>query len=309
MARVVDPLRRLGARIEGGKTLPLEVQGGALDAGQLETGVASAQVKSALILAALQAGGVSTIREPRATRDHSERLLRAMGARIEPLEGEGGWRVHGGAPALRPLSLAVPGDPSSAAYPLALACLLPDSEVAVEGVSLNTTRLGFCRLLRKMGGRVQAGEVSDAPLADEPEPIGRLTASTSALRPIGLAEADVSDAIDEVPLIAALAATVDGETVIRGAGELRRKESDRIAATASLLRAFGADVEELQDGLRIRGPASLRGARVDACGDHRIAMCAAILAAVADGPSELVGASWVRISYPSFFEDLAGLAG
>jgi 3-phosphoshikimate 1-carboxyvinyltransferase len=309
MARVVDPLRSLGARIEGGDRLPLDVRGGSLQAAQLETGVASAQVKSALLLATLQAQGTSTVREPRQTRDHTERMLRAMGAGIEPLECEGGWRIQGGAPSLRPLSLAVPGDPSSAAYLLGLACVLEDSEVAVEGVSMNTTRLGFCRLLRKMGGNVQCEEMSEAPLAEEPEPSGRLVARSSTLRPVGLTEDEVTDAIDEIPLIASLAATIDGETVIRGAGELRRKESDRIATTTAMLHAFGAEVEELEDGWVVRGPSRLRGARVDSGGDHRIAMCAAVLAALAEGPTQLSGASWVRISYPDFFEDLARISG
>jgi 3-phosphoshikimate 1-carboxyvinyltransferase len=308
MGRVIRPLADLHARVEGGDTLPLVVAGGPLEASQLRTGVASAQVKSGLILAALQAEGESTVREPVPTRDHTERMLRAMGAPLEPFEEGSGWRIRGGSAALSPLTITIPGDPSSAAYVLALACLLPESEIAVDGVSLNPTRLGFYRLLRHMGAEVHCEEVSPASVRDEPEPRGRIVARSSSMRPIGLAEHDVIDAIDEVPLLAVMATQAPGVSVIRGAGELRRKESDRVSATASLLRAFGADVEELPDGLRITGGAPLHGARVDASGDHRIAMCAAVLAALSDGPTQLAGASWVRISYPGFFDDLASLS-
>lgn len=307
MGRVVRPLAQLGARLEGGDRLPLEVVGTVLRAGQLRTGVASAQVKSALILAALQADGESVVRELTPTRDHTERMLRAMGGPVEPTDG--GWRISGGTLPLRPLRMRVPGDPSSAAYALALACLLPESKVEVESVSLNPTRLGFVRIVRRMGAELHAEEVSPASVSEEPEPIGSIAARSSSLRPLGLTEADVTDAIDEIPLIAAMATRAEGETVIRGAGELRRKESDRISATVALLRAFGAEVDELEDGMRIVGPATLRGARVDAAGDHRIAMCATVLAALADGPSELSDASWVNISYPGFFDDLADLSG
>lgn len=308
MGRVTRPLGRLGATIEGGETLPLTVVGSRLSAiERLEPEVASAQVKSAIMLAALQAEGVTVLVEPAATRDHTERMLRAMGAPVEDLPEGAGWRVAGGAAPLSPVDMRIPGDPSSCAYAVALACVLAGSEVHVQDVSLNATRLGFYRLLRRMGGDVHCEEVSQSPVGRQPEPIGRLVARTSALRGIVLDRADVTHAIDEIPLVGVLGAVAAGETVVRGAEELRRKESDRIATTVELLRAFGAKAEELDDGFRVRGGRSLRGASVDSRGDHRIAMCAAVLAALSSGPSRLSGAEWVGISYPGFFDDLGRL--
>ena len=300
MGRVRKPLAAFGAVIEGGDTLPLTVVGGGLRGAVVSTGVASAQVKSALILAALQAEGASEVREARLTRDHSERMLRAMGAPLQRLDTQGcHHRVGGGCPALSPLSLVVPGDPSSAACAAALAASLPGSDLVVEGLCLNPTRLGFYRLLRRMGAEIDEEITSDAA-----EPMGRLAIRGGELQGIEVGPDDVVDAIDEIPLLACVAALSEGETVIRGAAELRRKESDRIAATVALLRAFGADVEEADDGMLIGGGARLKGARVSAHGDHRIAMCAAFLAAHADGESLLEEPGWVAISYPRFFADL-----
>ncbi|GAB4222443.1 MAG: 3-phosphoshikimate 1-carboxyvinyltransferase [Acidobacteriota bacterium] len=306
MRRVTAPLARLGARIGAGETLPLEVEGGRLRAGDIEAGVASAQVKSALVLAALQADGRSTIRVPGRTRDHTERMLAALGApvRVEP-DGDGERLVVDGAlDALASFEIDVPGDPSSAAFLAALACLLPDSRLEIEGVSLNPTRLGFVGLLERMGARI--GRVP----ADEagPEPRGTLVVESAVLAGIDVGPADVAAAIDEIPLLAVVASRAAGRTTIRGAAELRVKESDRIRATCALLEAFGVPVEEFDDGLAVTGGAPLRGASVDAAGDHRIAMCAAVLAALADRPSRLTGARWVSVSWPSFFDELERLA-
>jgi 3-phosphoshikimate 1-carboxyvinyltransferase len=267
MGRVTRPLAAFGARVEGGDTLPLQVEGRVLRAAKVATGVASAQVKSALVLAALQADGESTIGEPEPTRDHTERLLTAMGAAITPaVGGESGpaWRVAGGCPRLAPLDLTVPGDPSSAAFLVGLAVA--------------------------------------------PEPVGTIEVTGGRLSGTRIGGQDVVDAIDELPLLAVLAAVAEGPTRIEGAGELRVKESDRIAATAALLRAFGAACEEQEDGLTIAGGARLHGTAFDARGDHRIAMAGTIAAALAEGPSTLTGGEWVTISYPAFFEDLARLA-
>lgn len=320
MRRVTNPLARLGARIEDRATLPLVVEGAPLHGADVATGVASAQVKSALLLAALQAAGPSTIVEPRPTRDHSERLLAAMGAPIEFQGGasparttEGGagaagaagntCRVGGGAARLAPLDLEVPGDPSSAAYAVALAVLLPDSAVRIEGVSLNPGRIGLLRLLQRMGA-----DVTWTALRETPEPVGTIVARSSRLRGIAVDEADVVDAVDEIPLLAVLAACAEGPTTIRGAGELRVKESDRVAETVALLRAFGADADELPDGIALAGGSRFRGAAFDAHGDHRIAMCGVVAASAADGPSALSGGEWIGISYPGFFDDLARIA-
>ena len=311
MARVTRPLAGFGADFDGGETLPITICGGQLTAANLDTGVASAQVKSALILAALQADGPSIVREARRSRDHTERLMSAMGAPIEPIDGDFdaalAWRIGGGASSLMPLDFDVPGDPSSAAYAVALACALPDSEIEVEHVCLNPGRIGFYRLLARMGA-----DIDWQMTAASPEPVGAIRARGGPRRGIEVGPEDVVDAIDELPLLAVIAATAEGRTVIRGAEELRHKESDRIAATARLLTAFGARVEERPDGLVIEGDPGarpFRGAAVDAEHDHRIAMCAAVAAALSEGDSSLTGGQWVAISYPGFFGDLARLGG
>lgn len=301
MGRVVRPLASLGARIEGGDTLPLVVRGGPLRGAEVSTGVASAQVKSALLLAALQAEGASRVSEPTPTRDHSERMLASMGALLR--EADGAWVVDGGAPALRPFTLAVPGDPSSAAFFVALAAARPGSRLVVERVCLNPRRTGFLRLVERMGGQLVTTIMST-----DPEPVGDIEVIGGSLRGITVTGADIADAIDELPVFAVLAAVADGETVITGASELRVKESDRIRSTVQLLRAFGAAAEELPDGLVVQGSADLRGAAFDAGHDHRIAMSAAVAASLASGPSSLAGHEWAAISYPAFFADLAAVA-
>ena len=304
MGRVRAPLERMGARFEGEQTLPLTVVGSKLRGREIRTEVASAQVKSALILAALQADGESLISEGRLTRDHTERLLAAMKAPMEPGIGpEPAWRITGGSLPLAPLDIVVPGDPSSAAYAVALGCLLDDSEIVVEGVSLNPSRLGFYRLLSRMGATLRWEQETESP-----EPMGIIRASTGRLQGIRVGPEEVVEAIDEIPLLAVVAGAARGETIISGAGELRKKESDRISSTVSLLQSFGAEVEERPDGMRIRGGAKYRPASVDSRGDHRIAMCAAVAAGLADAPSTLSGHRWVAISYPGFFDDLERLA-
>lgn len=302
MRRVARPLGSFGATITGGETLPLVIDGHSLHPAEVDTGVASAQVKSALLLAALQAPGTSVVMEPIPTRDHTERMLAAMGAAIDAA-GRGTIRVQGGTPRLAPLDTRVPGDPSSAAFFAGLAAAQEGSALTIAEIALNPRRLGFLRLLERMGA-----EVRQHPTSDTPEPVGSVEIFGSALHGISIEGGEVVDAIDELPLLAVLAATARGETRIEGAAELRVKESDRIAATAALLRAFGAECEELADGLVVAGGTRLRGAAFDAHGDHRIAMAGTVAAALADGPSALSGAEWVRISYPSFFDDLERLA-
>jgi 3-phosphoshikimate 1-carboxyvinyltransferase len=225
-------------------------------------------------------------------------------AAIAPVAGTGpAWRVTGGCPRLAPLDLTVPGDPSSAAFLVGLASALPGSALAVRGVALNPRRTGFLRILRQMGAKLSWRE--DAAV---PEPSGTIEVAGGALAGTTIAGQDVVDAIDELPLLAVLAAVAEGETRIEGAAELRVKESDRIAATLALLRAFGAACEERPDGLVVAGGARLGATAFDARGDHRIAMAGAVAAALADGPSSLAGGEWVTISYPSFFEDLERLA-
>lgn len=301
MGRVIQPLLSMGAQIGGRERLPLQVEGRALKGQALRTEVPSAQVKSALILAALQACGESSISEPVPTRDHTERMLREMGAPLE-LQESGAIEVQGGWQPLRPLDMEIPGDLSSAAFFTALAVLLPDSRLEVEQVGLNPRRLGFFRLLRRMGARLDWTVEQDRP-----EPWGRLRAESSSLQAIHVGPQDVADCIDELPLLAVVAAAAQGTTTICGAAELRVKESDRIRSTRALLQVVGARVEEQTDGLTIEGPTVFKPALIEARGDHRMAMCAAVAAALAPEPSRLVGKEWVDISYPGFFGELERL--
>jgi 3-phosphoshikimate 1-carboxyvinyltransferase len=304
MGRVKKPLESMGARFEGGDTLPLVIVGSPMRCTTMQTAVPSAQVKSALILAALQAEGTSHISEARGSRDHTERLLQSMGAPIEAEdEARLAWKVGGGSPSLAPLDLQVPGDPSSSAYAVALACLLEGSDLVVEDVSLNPARTGFYRLLQRMGADL-AWEMA----AETPEPIGTIHAKSGPLQGITVGPGDVVSTIDELPLLAVVAAAAGGETVISGAAELRLKESDRIASTVRLLQAFGAEVEERPDGMKVAGSTTFRGAEVDSEGDHRIAMCARVAAGISRKPSRLTGHHWAAISYPGFYDDLDRLA-
>ncbi len=310
MERVTGPLRAMGAGIDGRGTLPLVLRGGPLRPLELVLPVPSAQVESALVLAALQAAGESRLVPPGPRRDHTLRALAAMGAPVDvrgPGNPPGEVRIRGrdGGPDLAPLEADVPGDPSSAAFLLALAAAIPGSDLAVPGVSVNPTRLGFVRLLRRMGAVVEVAEDRSAG----PEPAGTIRVRGGPLRGIRVEGRDVADAIDEIPLVALLGAVAAGETVVRGAGELRVKESDRIAGTVALLRALGAEVEELPDGLAVRGGASLAGGTVDARGDHRLAMAGAIAGLLARGETTVIGASAAAVSWPGFFRVLPRVGG
>ncbi|HUP01565.1 MAG TPA: 3-phosphoshikimate 1-carboxyvinyltransferase [Gemmatimonadota bacterium] len=303
MARVVEPLRRMGAAIEAAgrepDRLPLAITGRPLEGAIHRLPVASAQVKSALLLAGLAAEGETRVAEPMVSRDHSERLLAAMGARID--RASGGVRLRPGR--ISAIDVDVPGDLSSAAPFLALAAAREGSEIVIEDVGLNPTRTGFLDLLRAFGAEVEAWVE-----ANDPEPRGTLRVAGRGLKAIEVGPAAVPGAIDELPLVAVLATRAEGETRISGAAELRVKESDRIAAIAAGLGRLGAEIETAPDGFTIHGPTRLDGAELEAAGDHRIGMALAVAAALAESPSALEGAQWVAVSYPSFFEDLASLA-
>lgn len=299
MARVVEPLRRTGARIDGrdgGRLPPLVISPvNGLRATEHRPGVASAQVKSALLLAGLFADGETTVVEPAPTRDHTERLLRAMGARLDSSE-----RTITLQPVerLRCVDVEVPGDFSAAAFWLALAVLHPAAEVRIHNVGLNPTRTGFLTIVQRMGANVELQgerEVAGEPVAD-------LVAWSSQLQATAVGADLVPLAIDEIPLVALLALFAEGETVVSGAGELRAKESDRLAVVAEGLSALGGDIEATPDGWRIR-PSRLHGGRVDSAGDHRMAMLLALAGTLGDG-AEISGADSVSISYPTFWADL-----
>jgi len=302
MARVIEPLRRMGARIDSTEgRAPLMVTGTRLQGRNHELSVASAQDKSAILLAGLAASGPTTIVEAVPTRDHTERLLTAMGADL---------RVDAGTVELRPshrplrsIKLDVPGDFSSAAFWMAAAAMRPGWSATVEGVGLNPTRSAFLRLLEAMGAEVVV-EVASAEI----EPQGSVTVAGHRLRAIDIGAADVAAAIDEIPALVAVATQAEGVTRIEGAAELRVKESDRIAGMAEGLRRMGAVVEERQDGMSVYGPSALRGATVSSNGDHRIAMALAVAGLVASGPTTIEDADFVAVSYPDFFSQLRAIS-
>ncbi|HEX9638291.1 MAG TPA: 3-phosphoshikimate 1-carboxyvinyltransferase [Acidobacteriota bacterium] len=302
MERVAAPLRAMGARVElsARGTAPLWVEGGALRGIDYSMPVASAQVKSCILLAALYAEGASAVREPVPTRDHTERLLGAAGV---SLKRERGAIVITPATRLSLDRIEVPGDFSSAAFLLAAAALLPGSEIELRAVGLNPSRTAFLDLLHDMGAAVEHQIESESGA----EPRGAVRVRGAELRAVSLGPERAAALIDELPLVAALAARAEGISELRGAAELRHKESDRLAAMAQGLRALGAQVEELPDGWVIQGPAALCGAELQSRGDHRVAMALAVLALAARGPSRIHAAECVAVSFPGFFETLESL--
>lgn len=304
MRRVAEPLARMGAAFDfegGGATLPMTVHGAALDDVEWESPVPSAQVKSALLLAGLLAGKQVVVREPQRSRDHTERMLAARG--VEVWVNESAVMLLPGQ-RLAAADVAVPGDPSSAAFLVALAALAGAGELRVADVCVNPTRVGFLLALKGMGADVA---VEDERIVGG-EPVGTIVARASALRAVAPDPALVPAMIDELPLLAVLAARAEGETTIAGAGELRVKESDRIAAVVAGLRAVGADAEERPDGLVVRGrPGFVPAGRVVTHGDHRIAMAFAVLGLATGGAVEVDDPACVAVSYPTFWDDVARL--
>jgi 3-phosphoshikimate 1-carboxyvinyltransferase len=293
MERVAKPLRAMGARIETIEGLPpMTIEGGGLTGIAWELPVASAQVKTAILLAGLQADGVSTVNEPDPSRDHTERLLPAFGAALEVA----GTAVSVRRQDLRAFSMDAPGDVSSAAFLLVAALIRPDSHVRIDGVLLNPRRTAFLDVLRAMGGDIQTG--IDAKV---PEPVGWIEARSSRLHGVDVPASIVPALIDEVPALAAAATPAEGRFTVSGAAELRVKESDRIAALAAGLGAMGASIEERPDGFALQGGRPLRGAVVDSQGDHRIAMALAVSALAADGETRIEDAACVDVSFPEFF--------
>jgi 3-phosphoshikimate 1-carboxyvinyltransferase len=302
--RVVEPLREMGGRLtcREGRFTPLTVEGAPLDGIEYELPVASAQVKSCLIFAALLAQGETRIVEPQPTRDHTERMLAAAGADVER---EGQAVVARPAKSLEAGEVVVPGDLSSAAFPLVAALLVPGSEVTLEQVGVNPTRTGLLAILDRMGAAIEV-EPAAAPGG---EPIGRVAARSSQLQGTEVGGAEVPLAIDELPLVALAACFAEGTTTIRDAAELRRKESDRIATVAAALRALGGRVEATEDGMVIEGPGGLRGGRVESHGDHRIAMLGAVAGIASEDGVEVAGMEAAAVSYPGFERDLGSLTG
>ncbi|MBI3608606.1 MAG: 3-phosphoshikimate 1-carboxyvinyltransferase [Nitrospirae bacterium] len=298
MARVVDPLRTMGAQIAGreeGRYAPLAIMGRRLKGGTVRLSIASAQVKSALLLAGLSAEGRTTVTEPQCSRDHTERMLRAFGAAVSV---DGATVSVSGPSELAATEVEVPGDLSSAAFFIAAALMVPGSEVVIERVGVNPTRTGFLDVLRAMGASVVvegAREVSGEPVAD-------LIVRAGPLRGTVIRGELIPRTIDEIPVLCVLAALAEGETVIEGAEELRVKESDRIAVMAEELGRLGVTVEERPAGMRIVGPQKPVGAECDSHGDHRVAMALAVAALTAKGPTTIRDVECVGTSFPGFFE-------
>ncbi len=306
MGRVAEPLREMGATIlgrEGGRLAPLTLRGGELRGIRYAMPVASAQVKSAILLAGLFAVGETTVIEPGPSRDHTERMLRAFGVEVGVTGGEvtlaGGQALHpppGG-------QVIVPGDFSSAAFPLVAAAIVPGSEVRLTGVGVNPTRTGLLDLLAAMGAPVRSAHFS-APVG---EPAADLLASHGALHATEARGDLIVRAIDEFPIFTVAATQAHGATVVREAAELRVKESDRIATVAAELRKMGAQIDEQPDGMVIHGPARLHGAVVGCHRDHRLAMALAVAGLVAEGETVVQGAEAIGDSFPNFVEAMQAL--
>jgi len=302
MTRVVEPLNAMGASIQarnGGA--PLEIHGRRLQGIDYALPMASAQVKSAILLAGLFAEGATSVTEPHRSRDHTERMLAALGVEVQV---KGLRTTLRGGQLPRAFTMSVPGDLSSASF-LVVAAAMSGGEVTIDDVGLNPTRSGLLDVLRDMGADV---EISDRP-QEMGEPVGRLRVSGPIRMPITVEAAQVPRLVDELPLVVLLATQAPGTSVIRGAAELRVKETDRIATVASSLRRLGADLDELVDGFVVRGPTALRGCNVSSHSDHRLAMLLAVAGAIADGETVVDGVEAADVSFPNFAEVLRSLGG
>ena len=295
MARVVDPLRRMGAQIdsEDGRG-PLLIHGKALHGVEHQLEIASAQVKTALLLAGLTAEGSTSVHEPGPSRDHTERMLATMGADVRI---DRRTIVISPAKRLTPIDLRIPGDASSAAFWLVAATLVPGSRVTLTGVGVNPTRTGLIDVLHRMGALMEA----ENDRIEAGEPVADLVIEARELRGVTIEGETVVRMIDEFPILAVAATQAHGITMVRDAGELRVKESDRIASTVDALRGLGARIDEHPDGFAVEGPTRLRGGEVDGHGDHRLVMALTVAGWIADGPVKIDGAERAEDSYPGFF--------
>ncbi len=309
MARIVEPLRAMGATIDGrhdGTLAPLAIRGGGLTGTAHTLAIASAQVKSSIMLAALQAAGTTTVTEPARSRDHTERMLRALGVpvsvdgctvRVDPVASlDAPWDGF---------DIDVPGDPSSAAFFAVAAVITPGSEVVLEHVAVNPTRLGFVEVLRRMGAPIEVHETHTVL----GEPVGDLVVRSAPLVATTLEGEEIPSVLDEIPVLAVAAAFADGVTEIRDAAELVVKESNRIGSVQQELAQLGVGVEARADGLTIRGGTPRAASHLKSHGDHRIAMMAAVAAHALEEPSTVRGWRSVGVSYPGFADDLERLAG
>lgn len=301
MKRVAEPLRQMGAKFEltNNDYAPLTVKGTDLHGVNYELKVASAQIKTAITLAGLLAKGTTTITGEIHSRDHTERLLKHFGVQLDVRPDA--VSITGGQK-MKATTVQVPGDPSTAAFWMAAASLIPGAEVELHNIVLNPTRIGFLHALERMGANVQTKMTSE-----NPEPIGTIRVTSGTLRGIKISKDEVPTLIDELPLLAVLATQAQGVTEVEGAEELRVKETDRIEAVAVNLRAMKAEIEVRPDGYRIEGVQKLHGAQINSFHDHRIAMAFSIAGLIAQGETEIQHPDCVGISYPGFFDTLKEL--
>ena len=300
MKRVTSPLKRMGAQIKGREDAnfaPLTIRGGRLKAMDLENTLASAQVKSAILLAGLYAEGKTRVFEKVPSRDHTERFLKAAGA---PFKKEGDWLCVEQAARLQPLEARLAGDFSAAAFFITGAAMKEGSEIQVKKVGLNSTRTGLLRILKRMGASVEE-KVAEEKL----EPLGEVWVKGKRLQGVRIAPEEIPAAIDELPILMVACALAEGESLISGASELRVKETDRIRSMAEGINAIGGQVKELPDGCLIRGVEAFRGGRVKSFGDHRTAMALAIASLASRQEISIEGVDCVQTSYPEFFRDFA----
>jgi 3-phosphoshikimate 1-carboxyvinyltransferase len=313
--RVAEPLRRMGADVtcRDDRLPPLALSAAPLQAIDYRLPVASAQVKSCVLLAGLLAEGQTTVTEPEPTRDHTERMLRAAGAGVEIEDAGTSIAIRGSLPArririgaverLEPGELEVPGDFSSAAFMLVAALIVPGSHVRLEGVGVNPTRIGLLGVLNRMGAAVDVVETAAAG----PEPVATIAASHGPLEGTRVGGGEVPLTIDELPLVALVGSFAEGETVVSGAQELRHKESDRIATVVDGLRALGAEIEATEDGFAVSGTGGLRGGVLDSASDHRLAMLGAVAGLASREGVDVGGFEAAEVSYPGFARDLERL--
>ncbi|MEX1020117.1 MAG: 3-phosphoshikimate 1-carboxyvinyltransferase [Litorilinea sp.] len=304
MGRVIQPLRTMGATIigrQGGDYVPLGIEGSVLRGMDYDMPVASAQVKSCLLLAGLYAQGLTIIRQPGPARDHTERMLAAMGAPITIY----GNTVHSERPdrPLQPFTMDVPGDISSAAFLLVAGAIVPNSEITIAGVGVNPTRTGIIDALIEMGADIEYQNQRE----QSGEPVADLVVRSGDLRGATFGGESIVTMIDELPVLAVAASQAQGRTLVRDAGELRVKETDRIASTVTELRKLGVDIEPTPDGFIVEGPTRLMGGVVESQGDHRLAMANTVAALVAQGPVNVYGADVTADSFPGFESTLQAL--
>ena len=306
--RIAKPLRLMGAELEAtdGRFAPLQVHGTRLHAISYDLDVASAQVKSCVLLAGLAADGSTTVTEPSRSRDHTERMLRRAGV---PIERDGLSVTVVNADELQLESIRIPADPSSAAFLITAGVLVPGSRLLLRDVGVNWTRTGFMRILRRMEGIILGDLEGQADEISPDEPVSDLDVAHGALEGTVVEAEEVPLAIDELPLVALLGCFAEGETIVKGAQELRVKESDRIAGVVNGLSGLGADIEATEDGFAVRGTGGLRGGTIDSLGDHRLAMVGAVAGLASKEGVEVIGMEAAAVSYPSFVADIGRLSG